>query len=43
MVVVVDDSSSSSITVCRGDMDDGVEAEVHAVNVMISFRDDTLR
>ena len=40
-MVVVDDDSSTSITVCRGDIDDGVEGEVHAVNVMIFFRDDT--
>ena len=36
MVVVDVDDSSSSITVCHGDMDD-VEGEVHAVNAMIPF------
>ena len=40
MVVVDVDDSSSSITVCLGDMvNDGVEGEhnILAVNVMISF------
>ena len=37
MVDVDVDSSISSITVCLDDMDDGVEGEVHAVNVMIPF------